>query len=371
MTKTHIKWSALGAVLVALVALGAFIIHSTISASAAEYVHESDVMGYVDVVQFHAASTIPPGLRVKGWAFERGSGSYGTEIQVKDENGTVIDSVRTGDERQDVYEVYGSVGASPYTGFIWYSPPRYNDGADHTFSFWAKSFKLEDTYQYIGEAYMSPFDAGVAGSLDGIIDNSVIGWAVDLDDNLLYMSHIPVAVYIDGDFIAANTAHLERPDVENALIDGFPQVGSFHGYNIPISKSHIPEDLRDGQRHRIEVFALEVTEGVMTSVGVDWNFITPAGLIVDSEGTVEEESLQYQSCYIDSGDQVIHIIACDEEACYTVVITTDGSVDTIGMNGVYENGAEYTLSGCEEITEDEAEELAIGDVDAAAAMLIE
>ncbi len=276
LTHSYTKYVAI--VLGALLSIGIVTAVVYAETTGAQYVQDGPARGYVDVTNSVGPSAEWPAFfAVRGWAFDAAVSNEGIEVRVLDESGEVVETVPTVIPRSDVQGMYPE---APLTsGFAFDSPPRYNDGNSHTFSFWTQSSAGPNVWQFIGDATMTPSDAGVAGSLDGIVNNAVIGWAVDLDDRFLHLSQIPVAVYIDGDFIASDVARLQRPDVEDALIATYPQIGEFHGYNVAIPQSYIPTSLKDDRIHRVEVFALEVSEGTMASVGVDWYYISPDGLL--------------------------------------------------------------------------------------------
>lgn len=276
LTHSYTKYVAI--ILGAVLSVGIVTMAVGAQTTGAQYVQEGSAIGFVDHTQtLGPVGEFPPRFLVRGWAFDSGHQDAGSaQVRVLDGNGEVVETVVTTLPRQDVVNAYNG---PLNTGFAWFAPQRYNNGNTHTFTFWFNTADNNNTWQYIGEAVMPPQDAGMAGSLDGVVNNAVIGWAVDLDDRQLHTSQIPVAVYVDGDFIASDVARLQRPDVEEALKDTYHQIGQFHGYNVAISSSGLPAELKDDRLHRVEVFALEVTEGVMTSVGVDWYYISQDGLL--------------------------------------------------------------------------------------------
>jgi hypothetical protein len=95
-------------------------------------------------------------------------------------------------------------------------------------------------------------DQAPVGYLDGVFDGGAGGWALDRDATAL---SVRVVFFVDGPagqgrYAGETRANIARPDVNRAL--GVP---GNHGYFF-----RIPPELRDGNVHRLFVFAIDVGE---------------------------------------------------------------------------------------------------------------
>jgi hypothetical protein len=239
--------------------------------------HGARYDGSVDSVEIESSAITAQRVRISGWAFSQLDSDGKATVRIAEDVAglLVVEQIETTITRNDVKAAFPN--SSLTSGFHWRAPARFYDGAEHSLYFFAGDDEL-NSWQYIGEAIIPVVDSGVVGSIDGVIDNHVIGWAMDLDDLFLDTSQIPVAVYVDGDFVAAGVANLARSDVESHYENDVSQVGPRHGYNVELSPEHL-RLYRDDQLHGIEVFALEVTEGDVTSLGTIWKKISHAGIV--------------------------------------------------------------------------------------------
>ena len=232
-------------------------------------------VGAVDSVDIESSNITAQRVRVSGWAFGQldDDGKAMVRVTEDSEGLKVVEQFETKIDRNDVKDAY--YNASLDSGFHWRAPARFYDGVEHALYFFAGDDEL-NSWQYFGETVLPAVDSGVVGSLDGVVDNKVVGWAMDLDDLFLETSQIPVAVYVDGDFVASGVANLVRTDVESYYESRIANVGPRHGYNVKLSSEHL-RLYRDDQLHGFEIFALEVTEGKMVSLGTIWRNISLEG----------------------------------------------------------------------------------------------
>lgn len=276
----------------ALVSVGLGFMMVSASSLSIEYNQETaEHMGSVDAAVVDTNQIIAQRIRVSGWAFDKNNKQNVTTVRATNDLAglDVIEEFVPDIGRLDVLQTFPNASEKP--GFHWFVPSRYYDGLDHTVYFFAGDAQ-QNAWDYIGAIVLPVVDSGVVGSLDSIGANNIAGWAIDLDDLWLDSSNIPVAVYVDGDFVAADVADLVRVDVENAYKGRIANVGSRHGYNVPISADQL-RSYRDGNVHRVEVFALEVSEGVMTSIGVKWPTITEAGMMLYGNPQIFDEGGLY------------------------------------------------------------------------------
>lgn len=282
--KTYLQHTSLKYVAIVLGALvSTFFGYLVVSAQTAIVRYDqltAESIGSVDVAVIEANSMTAQRIRVAGWALNRANKQAVTTVRVTNDfaGQDVVDMFVPGIARSDVSSVFPNTSEKP--GFHWRAPSRYYDGADHTLYFFAGDAS-KDTWDYIGGVVLPRVDSGVVGSLDLINfvagKNVIVGWAMDLDDLWLETSQVPVAVYLDGDFVAAGVADSSRPDVEQAYMSKITGVGAAHGYAVSVAANQIPGTMKDDKSHRLEVFALEVSEGTMQSIGVKWPVIKADG----------------------------------------------------------------------------------------------
>jgi len=175
--------------------------------------------------------------------------------------------------RPDVEEVF----IAPLAGWAWEVPRNFYDGNTHQFHAWARSTdsSIIRSLTYIGAVTQEPIDNGFTGAIDTLEDNIISGWAIDLDGQDIQNQQIPIFIYIDGQFIGSTKTGLERTDVGAAFLKY--NAGNNQGWNIMLD---IPNRLRDNKEHRIEVFALEYTQGEITKIGEPiFKYINTDGLI--------------------------------------------------------------------------------------------
>lgn len=134
----------------------------------------------------------------------------------------------------------------------------------------------------------------------------VQGWAADPDE-----PRVPVGVhvYVDGKFVASDTAAGSRADVAAAL----PEVGDRHGYDIAVT---VPAG-----RHRVCAWALDTGGGANTTLGCA-DVITPAGAA----------AIGYLDSVVAAGPGQVRVIGWamdpDADTPVPVTLTIDGSATT-------------------------------------------
>lgn len=202
---------------------------------------------------------------ITGWAHNQNQPRENAVITVAvNELGwEVVDQFETHLNRTDVRDMHGG---NLDKGFGWVIPPRFYDGKDYTFTFYASETKESWPRQQIGVIKIPGYDGGLQGSVDAIQGNRIAGWAFDKDGDDVQNQHIPVLVTIDGEFVAAEIADRRRSDVRTFFRNqNVENVGRNHGYEFTLN---IPDRFRDNKGHRIHIYGLEVTEGTMTQIGV-------------------------------------------------------------------------------------------------------
>ncbi|HBU27879.1 TPA: hypothetical protein DEB00_02060 [Candidatus Uhrbacteria bacterium] len=276
----------------AFVSIGlGFIMVSAAGASIGYNQQTAESIGSVDTAVIASNTITAQRVRVSGWTFNKNNKQKTTTVRITNDFAgmDVVDTLVPDISRLDVLQAYPN--ASEKSGFHWYAPSRYYDGLDHTLYFFAGDADA-DSWDFIGSIMLPKVDSGVVGSLD-LIDhangnNLIVGWAMDLDDLWVEHSQVPVAVYVDGDFVSSGVASISRPDVEAAYKSKVANVGSNHGYRVVVTQDQLV-DYRDGETHRLEVFALEVSEGTIQSVGVLWPTITEAGMMIYGNPQIFDE----------------------------------------------------------------------------------
>lgn len=264
LNHTYTKYLAI--ILGALVSVG-LVTMVTFAESPSEFV------GSVDGI--HVVNASSPGTSyavVNGWA-ARGADHDGGDVTLRIstdmEGNNLIGETTNGIARPDVE---AAIGVGPYVGFGWRVPASYHDENLHTFYVWAEGISGN---HMIGSVMMEPSDNGLHGSFDGITGNTVAGWAVDLDGERVTMQHLPVMIFIDGQYVTTTIADKSRMDVENA----YPEwgAGRFHGFHEEIN---VPSDFRNNDWHVVEAFTVEATEGqVRQLAGSYWRYIDGDGLM--------------------------------------------------------------------------------------------
>jgi hypothetical protein len=149
-------------------------------------------------------------------------------------------------------DVNAALGITGLHGFNFPLPTRFRDGRPHTLFVHGIDSGGVAENRLLSQSGLrfTLRDQAPIGFLDNIFDGHAGGWALDRDGPAL---KVRVQFFVDGPpgqgcFAGETIANIARPDVNRAL--GVP---GDHGYWFAI-----PPELRDGNPHRLFVYALDV-----------------------------------------------------------------------------------------------------------------
>jgi hypothetical protein len=215
---------------------------------------------------------------IVGWAKDLNRPNESARVLVESPTiGQVVDEFTASTARPDVVRVFGG---TELTAFNWVVPSRFNDGNVYEFVF--KIYDAnQNTWQEFGRRRVTMPDIGLMGAVDAISGREVSGWAIDFDGDDPRNQHTAVLLHVDGQLVATTIANKYRPDVDRYFSGRGPMftyAGEYHGFRF--DNLEIPPRFRDGRGHRIQVFALEFTEGTIKQIGGTYDrIITNEGLI--------------------------------------------------------------------------------------------
>lgn len=201
---------------------------------------------------------------IAGWAADTTDISTPVSVVVTSPTlgGQVVDEFKTSITRLDAQTAYGG---SALKGFEWVIPARFYTGQKFDFNFYMKVGNDYLSYPIGFKKGVMLYDAGFRASVDRLTNNSVNGWALDLDGDDLTSQTTAVFVTIDGQQVAMGLTGARRDDVGHYWrTNGYPTAGNNHGYSFNID---VPSRFRDNKAHTFHVFALEFTEGTITQIG--------------------------------------------------------------------------------------------------------
>lgn len=227
------------------------------------------VDGYVEKTPFRQAN-----LRyiVAGWAKDRVSTGQSLTVRVVSPQISwgVIDSFKADLARTDVRNAFGG---TTYSGFNWEIPANFYNGDTYNFTFQALSADGSH-WSDIGSLNITMPDLGLRGDVDYIGGKEIRGWAIDLDGDMPHQQPTAVMVQIDGVTVDMALTGEYRPDVDD-YFDGQGYLYTYAGDNtgFTFKSLNIPDRFRDGQGHRVVVFALEYTEGHIEQIGQQFDVI--------------------------------------------------------------------------------------------------
>lgn len=226
----------------------------------------SGLRGSVDTV----TKRTPYGLAnqrmvVSGWAKDLNRANESIRVRVYSPTiYQVVDEFTARSTRNDVPLVFGG---TERTGFNWAVPARFHDDKTYEFVFLGYDSASNDWREFGRETIDMP-DLGLYGDVDYARGRRVHGWALDMDGDDPRRQNAPVILHIDGQMVASTLASEYRPDVDRHFSGqgyAFAHVGEYHGFSF--DNLVIPPRFCTGEGHRIQVFALEFTEGKLVQIG--------------------------------------------------------------------------------------------------------
>lgn len=257
-----------------VVAIGIFTVAGNPLQAAGDIIGSVD--GYVERTPFRQANRR---YIVAGWAKDRSDSNESLTVQVDSPQvDWVVDRFEANLSRYDVSRAFGGTSEA---GFNWEIPANFYNGDTYTFHF--SAFTEDGNHgKLIGSIDITLPDLGLRGDVDYVGGREIRGWAIDLDGDMPHQQPTAVMVQIDGVTVDMALTGEYRPDVDD-FFDGQGYLYTYAGDNtgFAFKSLNIPDRFRDGQGHRIVVFALEYTEGHITQIGRQFDvIITTDGEIV-------------------------------------------------------------------------------------------
>lgn len=201
---------------------------------------------------------------VTGWAKNIHNADNSLRVRVESPTiGQTVDEFTARSIRNDVPLIYGGTAE---TGFNWVIPARFHDGNNYEFIFLMETG--DGDWHEFGRRTVEMPSLGLWGEVDFVEGKTISGWAVDMDGDDPRNQQTAILVHIDGQMVHMDLTGAYRPDVEQ-FFNGrgylYTYAGEYHGFMI--DNLNIPNRFRDGLGHRIQVFALEFTQGTIRQIG--------------------------------------------------------------------------------------------------------
>ncbi len=208
--------------------------------------------GHVPQGSIDLLSQRPSGLMlINGWAIDPDTVVQPTTVHFYID-GAFAGLVTTEFNSKQRDRSSGFPTSSGIHAFEWPIPTQFLNGAQHSVTAWAID-NTGDAPINIGTRTFQYSESLPEGLIESVSDNHVTGWTFDYDDP---SGKIEVHFYIDGQFQAAISTNVPRPDVSQLITQRLQAVGDGrdvepHGFRWPI-----PSQFLDGQPHTIQAFAI-------------------------------------------------------------------------------------------------------------------
>ncbi len=220
--------------------------------SARHHEHRQSAPAIVETLETRVVLTAPGGAvdfvlpngTIQGWSFDPDTKNVADAVDLYVDN-TFCSRTVTSVSRPDVS---GKFGLSINPGFLLTIPPKYENGATHTYTVYAiDTAGAPNPNPSIGTGTFN-LQAPV-GAVDSVNSNGTIsGWSFDPDVKNIANS---VDLYVDGNFCSRTQTSVYRPDVSNKF-----GLSINTGFTI-----NIPSQYFDSRQHTYAVYAIEGSPG--------------------------------------------------------------------------------------------------------------